>query len=58
MSNCEGHIKRQVAIVKAVNTFGNGLSQDWKMEIYRQVNKWLISDKIGEERKNGFKRRY
>ena len=54
MSNCEEHIKRQIAIVKAVNTFGNGLSQDCKMEVYRQVNKWLISDKINEDRKNGY----
>lgn len=54
MSNCQEHIKRQIAIIKAINTFGNGLSQDWKLEAYRQVNKWLISDRINEDRKNGY----
>ena len=52
MSNCQEHVKRQIAIIKAVNSFGNGLSQDWKIEVYKQVNKWLLSDRITEERRN------
>jgi len=57
LSNCEAHVKRQVAIVKAVNTFGNSLSQEWKIEIYRQVNKWLLSDRIQSERNGYYKAR-
>ena len=58
MSDCQEHIKRQIAIVKAVNTFGNGLSQEWKVEIYKQVNKWLLSDRITNEKKNGYRGKY
>jgi len=58
MSDCQEHIKRQIAIVKAVNTFGNGLSQEWKVEVYKQVNKWLLSDRITNEKKKGYRGKY
>ena len=49
MSDCQEHIKRQI---------GNGLSQEWKVEIYKQVNKWLLSDRITNEKKNGYRGKY
>ena len=58
MSDCQEHIKRQIAIVKAVNNFGISRSQEWKLEVFRQVNKWLVSDRITNEKKNGYRGKY
>ena len=54
MSNAEEIINKQLAIVKQIlSKTGDGtMTIDLQIEVYRQVNKWLISDKIALERKN------
>ena len=43
-------LSRQIAIVKQIKNTASCLSENWQIEIYKQVNKWLISQKISDER--------
>lgn len=54
MSNAEEIINHQIGIIKQIfQKTGDGeICKELQIELYKQVNKWLISNKISDERKN------
>lgn len=54
MTESKEIISRQLGIIKQIlsKTGGGEYPIEIQLELYRQVNKWLLSDKIARERKN------
>jgi len=54
MNNTEETVNQQIALIKLITSkTGDGkMCKEYQIELYKMVNKWLISDRIQAERNN------